>query len=370
MRRAMQWLVGAHVVGMLAIVGAAIGSNSPATAGRDGSHPRPARGRPAPSPALLVLSKTDQVLSIVDPATLRVLARIPSGPDPHEVVASADGRVAYISNYGGGAYHTITPVDLVGRRALPAIDLGALRGPHGLEFVGGKLWFTAEAAKAVGRYDPGTGRVDWVLGTGQDRTHMLVVAPDGRRVVTTNVNAGTVSVLEEGAARGPGPGPGPGGPPGGASRTDWTATVVPVGRGAEGVDVSPDGREAWVANAGDGTISVVDLAAKRVVQTLAADVRGANRLKFTPDGALVFVSTLGGPDVTVLRAATRAVVKRIPVGRGAAGIQMRPDGARAYVACTPDDDVAAIDVRSLAVVGRVPAGRQPDGLAWAGAADR
>ncbi len=314
----------------------------------------PAQG---PSPVLLVLAKTDHVLSIVDPTTGRVVARIPSGPDPHEVVASADGRVAYISNYGGGAFHTITPVDLVQHRALPVIELGALGGPHGLVFVGGKLWFTAEAAKAVGRYDPATRQVDWVLGTGQDRTHMLVVSPDGARVVTTNVGAGTVSILEAGTARARGPG--------GAPRTEWAETVVPVGRGAEGVDVAPDGREAWVANAGDGTISVLDLTTKRVVQTLAADVRGANRLKFTADGALVFVSTLGGPDVTVLRADTRAVVKRIAVGRGAAGIQVQPDGARVYVACTPDDDVAVIDVRSLALVGRILAGKQPDGLAWA-----
>lgn len=310
---------------------------------------------PTPSPALLILSKTDRVLSIVDPATRVVLARVPAGPDPHEVVASADGRLAYVSNYGGGADHTITPVDLVRQQALPAIDLGPLGGPHGLAFAGGKLWFTAEAARAVGRYDPAAGRVDWVLGTGQDRTHMLVVSPDGRRVVTTNVNAGTVTVVEQRSGQ----------RPGGAPRVDWDETVVPVGGGAEGVDVSPDGREAWVANAGDGTISVLDLATRRVTQTLAAGVRGANRLKFTPDGALVFVSTLGGPDVTVLRAATRAVVKRVPVGRGAAGILVQPDGARAYVACTPDDDVAVIDVKSLAVVGRVAAGRQPDGLAWA-----
>ncbi|HEY0778859.1 MAG TPA: hypothetical protein VGD56_12895 [Gemmatirosa sp.] len=335
---------------------------------------------PTVSPALLVLSKTDHVLSIVDPATLRIVAQVPSGPDPHEVVASADGRMAYISNYGGGAYHTLTPVDLDQPRALPVIELGALRGPHGLDVQGGKVWFTAEAARVVGRYDPATAQVDWVLGTGQDRTHMLIVSPDGQRVITTNVNAGTVSILEARAARGPsGPPPGspPGGPPLGAPpgpppgaspgppRTDWTSTVVPVGRGAEGFDVSPDGKEAWVANAGDGTISVIDLGTRRVVQTLAADVRGANRLKFTPDGALAFVSTLGGSDVTVLRAATRAVVKRIPVGHGAAGIQMQPDGARVYVACTPDDYVAVIDVRSLAVVGRVTAGREPDGLAWA-----
>jgi DNA-binding beta-propeller fold protein YncE len=65
-----------------------------------------------PSPALLVLSKADHVLSIVDPATLTAVARVPSGPDPHEVIVSADGARAYISNYGSGAYNTITVVDL------------------------------------------------------------------------------------------------------------------------------------------------------------------------------------------------------------------------------------------------------------------
>ena len=153
-------------------------------------------------------------------------------------------------------------------------------------------------------------------------------------------------------------GRGPGG------QTDWEETVVPVGRGAEGFDVSPGGKEVWAANAQDGTISVIDVATRRVTETLAANVTGANRLKFTPDGKLVFVSTLSGPDVTVIDAATRKPVKRIPVGHGAAGIQMQPDGARAYVACTPDDYVVVIDVKTLAVTGRIEAGKQPDGLAW------
>ena len=104
--------------------------------------------QPATSGALLVLAKADQTLSVVDPSTLKVVGRVPSGPDPHEVVASTDGRVAYIANYNGGG-NIITPVDLVQMKALTPIDLGPLRAPHGLTFVGGKLWFTAEAAKAI-----------------------------------------------------------------------------------------------------------------------------------------------------------------------------------------------------------------------------
>jgi YVTN family beta-propeller protein len=329
----------------------------------------------APSTALLVLAKTDQALFIVDPATLSILGQAPSGPDPHEVVASADGKLAYISNYGGGSLNTITVVDLVNQKALPVIDLGPLRGPHGLAFVGGKLWFTAEGAKVIGSYDPATKTIDWVLGTGQDRTHMIYVFPDLNRMITSNVSSATMTLIERGNASGRGPGPGgpppmgPGGRPGegpmGAPQTNWTETVIPVGNGAEGFDVSPDAKEIWAANAQDGTISIIDLASKKVVATLDADVKGANRLKFTPDGKLVFVSTLGGPDLSVFDSTTRKNVKRIKIGRGAAGILMQPDGARAFVACSPDDYVAVIDVKSLERRGKIAAGKQPDGLAWA-----
>src|SRR6202035_1100280 len=125
-----------------------------------------------PAKALLVLAKSDNTLAIVDPVTLKVVARMPSGPDPHEVIASSDGKFAYVSNYGSGAYNTITVIDLVAQKTLAPIDLGPLRGPHGLVFVGGKLWFTAEAAKVIGSYDPAAQKVDLVIGTGQDRTHM------------------------------------------------------------------------------------------------------------------------------------------------------------------------------------------------------
>lgn len=315
-----------------------------------------AQGPATTNGSLVVLAKTDQTLAVVDPATLKVLGRTASGPDPHEVAVSDDGRTAYIANYNGGG-NIITPVDLAAMKTLPPIDLGPLRAPHGVEFVAGKLWFTAEAAKAIGSYDPVAKRVDWILGTGQNRTHMIHVSRDVSRIVTSNVSSATMTIIEKAPAGGRG---GRGGGP----QTDWTETVVPVGRGAEGFDASPDAREIWVANAQDGTVSIIEAAGKRVTDTLAVKVNGANRLKFTPDGKLVFVSTLGAPELVIIDAASRREVKRLTIGRGAAGIQMQPDGARAYVACTPDDNVAVIDLKTLEVVARIEAGRQPDGLAW------
>ncbi len=327
-----------------------------------------------PKATLLALSKHDHTLAIVDAATLQVLARLPVGPDPHEVIASSDGSKAYVSIYGGGRYHALSVIDLVAQKALPDIDTGALNGPHGLAFVGGKVWFTAEGAKAVARFDPATATIDWIMGTGQNRTHMLYVTGDEKQIYATNVNSGTVSILEKVALPPMGPPPGsqppPGAkatpPPGAAQpRMDWNEVVIAVGKGDEGFDVSPDGRELWTPNAQDGSLSVIDLASRKVTATLDAKLFSANRLKFTPDGKLVLVTSLGNGDLVIYDAASRKEYKRVRIGRGAAGIQMDPSGTRAFIACTPDNYVAILDLKSLQLTGHLDVGGEPDGLAWA-----
>jgi YVTN family beta-propeller protein len=303
-----------------------------------------------PREALLALSKHDHTLAIVNPATLEVVARVPVGADPHEVTASSDGSKAYVSIYGGGRYHALSVVDLVAQKALPEIDTGALNGPHGLVFVGGKVWFTAEGAKAVARLDPATTRIDWIMGTGQNRTHMLDVTADEKKLYTTNVSSATVSVIEQVS---------------GQARMDWNQTVIAVGRGAEGFDISPDGRELWTANAQDGSISIIDLGTRQVSETLDAKIFASNRLKFTPDGALVLITSLRDGHLFVYDAAARKERTRVQIGHGAAGILMDPSGTRAFVACTPDNYIAVVDLKTLEVTRRIDVGGEPDGLAWA-----
>lgn len=321
---------------------------------------------------LLALSKRDHTLAAIDPTTLQVLYKLPVGPDPHEVIASSDGTTAYVSNYGFGAFHTLAVLDLVHRAALPSIDLGPLNGPHGLTFVGSKLYFTAEGAKVIGSYDPATAKVDWILGTGQNRTHMIYVSPDLQHIITTNVASATVSLIDQQEVHmGPPPSasnPQTQPPAAAQDRSDWNETVIPVGHGSEGFDLSPDHKEIWVANAQDGTLSVIDYPAKKLLATLHPDVRSANRLKFTPDGKLVLVSLLNAPDLVILDAATRKVIKRLPIGTGAAGILIDPNGTRAFVACTPDNTIAVIDLHTLTITAHINAGPEPDGMAWATAA--
>ena len=309
-------------------------------------------------PILLALSKNDHTLAIVNSATLKVMGRVPVGPDPHEVIASSDGKVAYITNTGGGRSYEINAIDIVGQKALPNIDTRPLTGPHGITFVDGKVWFSAEGAKAIGRFDPATGKLDWSMGTGQDRTHMVYVTQDAKKVYTTNVSSGTVSILADTLLPAP---PFPGAQP----RKDWIQTVVQVSKGVEGFDVTPDGRQLWTVSAEDGTISVVDLASKKLAFVIEAKVLGANRLKFTPDGKRVLITSLRVGDLFIFDVESRKELKRLNLGHGGSGLLVDDDGSRAFVGCTPDNYVAVIDLKTLEVISHIDVGRGPDGLAWA-----
>jgi DNA-binding beta-propeller fold protein YncE len=189
--------------------------------------------------------------------------------------------------------------------------------------------------------------VDWVLGTGQNITHMVRLSPDLNQLFTSNIGSDNLSIFTR------------------TGTSEWNQTAVPVGKGPEGFDLTPDGRELWAANSGDGSVSIINLAQKRVVRTFRAQTQRSNRLKFTPDGKLVLISDLGAGNLVIYDRATLRELKRMPLGREPAGILVSPDSARAYVSVTGDNFVAIIDLKTLELAGRIAPGNGPDGLAWA-----
>jgi len=227
------------------------------------------------SARLLVLNKEDANLAIVDPVSGNVLGRVPVGQGPHELVTSTDGKIAFASNYGTGPApgHTISMIDVAAQKELRRIDVSPLSRPHGLAFANGKLYFTVEADKKIARYDPATDKIDWQFETGQATTHMVLPTKDARTIFTSNIGGDSVSAVQQGQ--------------GGV----WTQTVIPVGKGPEGLDLAPDGRELWSAHSRDGGVSIIDVAAKKVVQTVNLGTKRSNRVKLTADGKLRWCQT-------------------------------------------------------------------------------
>jgi DNA-binding beta-propeller fold protein YncE len=205
---------------------------------------------------------------------------------------------------------------------------------------------------------------------------MVLADETQNRIFTSNVNSGTISIIEQVVVPAPGPPPGAAAPPQpqGAARKDSIITTVPSGRGSEGFDVGINRTELWAANAQDGTVTVIDLATKKPRLTFPISVERANRLKFTPDGKRVLVSGLGAgqpnsdaPNLVVIDVATHKEIKKFNLGGGSGGILVLRDGSRAYVAVSAKDKVVAIDLGKLEVVAELPTGKNPDGLAWAAA---
>ena len=299
---------------------------------------------------LLVLLRNASALAIVDPASGTVLGRVPVVADPHEVAVTPDGRTAFVASPREG----ISVIDVPAMKELRRVDPGALSAPHDVLFVGGKLYFTAEGFKTIGRYDPAANKVEWMLGIGQDGTHMMVLARDQQTMWVPNRGSNSVSVID-GVA---------GGPP------KFKVTAIPVpGKTPEGIDLSPDGRELWTATRGDGGVSIVDTASRKVIQSFNLKLTDANRLKFTPDGKVLILDG-GSGTLVVVDAASRKEITRLKVAPGDSGdggIFVMPDGSRAYLGLRDDHSVVVIDLKTLEIENRFAMGPDsgPGCVNWA-----
>ena len=321
-------------------------------------HPGPAQAQSTPHPALVVLNKDANELAIVNPQSLQVVGRVPTGDIPHEVAVSDDGKLAVATNYGPGMKGTtLTIIDLDAQkgRTFSLLNVvgsqgekyGDLIGPHGVQFFDGKFYFTAEGTHKIARYNPANDKVDLVVPIDQNRTHMLIVLKRVYVIFTSNVNSNSVTAVWPNRDGG-----------------DWNHTTIPVGKGPEAIDASPDNTEVWVGNSGDGTVSIINPDAKKVTETSSVGAKHSNRLKFTPDGKFVYVSDMGTGDLVVVDAKSRKVVNRVKLGSSAEGILMQPDGSRIYVAVSGDNKVVIVDPHTQAVINSIATGKDPDGMAW------
>jgi YVTN family beta-propeller protein len=301
-------------------------------------------------PVLVALNKAEASLTIIDPKDMKVLGKVPTGDAPHEVVLSADGRTAFVANYGAQTPgSSLSVIDVEAKKELRRVDLSPLLRPHGLVEASGKIYFTSETNRLIGRYDPATNRVDWLMGTGQNATHMIVVTPDQKRMYTANIGSDSVTAFEFQSI-----------PP-----APSKLTQIAVGKQPEAIDVSPDGREVWVGLNTEGAIDVIDTTAGKVSEKIKLGER-PYRVKFSPDGRQVFATMPGTKEIIVIDSATKKEIRRIKLESVPLGIVFSKDGKTAFVSAVQNDFVLKIDLEKFETIGKVVTGQAPDGVALAG----
>lgn len=314
-----------------------------------------AQGRAA-DPAgglLLVANKGDQTLGIIDPAAGRQVATVKqSGTTGHEVVASPDGRTAYVPIYGdagvgrpGSDGRTIDVIDIATRRRVATIDLGGPQRPHEALFGrDGRLYVTTEHTDSITVIDPRTNAVVDTLPTGQKESHMLALSSDGRTAYTSNVGAGTVSVVDV--------------------ATKKVTAVVTVAARAQRIALSTDGRFVFTADQDSPRLAIVDTKTNKLAPGVALPGVAYGTAP-TPDGRFLVMALPGLDQVGVLDLESMEVVRTLDVPKAPQEVLVRPDGRVAYVSCDASGQVAEIDLVEWKVARLIAAGPMVDGLAWA-----
>lgn len=303
-----------------------------------------------PRPALVVLNKADNDLAIVDPETMKITGRVAVGTGPHEVVISDDGKTAFVANYGAQTPgNTLSIIDIAAAKELRRVDLGPLLRPHGIQLIGGKLYFTAEVSRAIARYDPDTDKVDWIMGTGQNVSHMIVGSSDQKSFYTANIGSDTVTMFRLQNV-----------PP-----ASSTITQIPVGKQPEAIDLSPDGKEVWVGLNAENAVEIIDTASAKSVMKLPLGGR-PYRVRFTPDGRTVVNTIFQSKEIVLIDAVSRKETRRIKLESTPFGVTFSKDGKTAFITAAQPDVVLRVDLETGEITGRVETGRSPDGIALTG----
>jgi DNA-binding beta-propeller fold protein YncE len=305
-------------------------------------------------PLLLVANQGDHDLSLIDATAGKQIATVPvDGVTGHEVAASPDGTTAYVPIYGdsgvgraGTDGSKISVIDLASRKVTHTIDFGHGVRPHCAIYDrnSGMLYVTTELDKSISIIDPKTLKIVGSIPTGQEQSHMLALSRDGSRGYTANVGPGTVSVLDMKARK--------------------TLAIIPVSTNTQRIAVSPDDTMVFTADQAKPQLAVIDTATNKVKTWVPLPGIGYGTAP-TPDGHWLLVTMRGSKGVAIVDLKELKVTKTIDVPDGPAEVLITPDGKTAYVACNFKSQIAEIDLLQWQVSRVIDAGKTADGLAWA-----
>lgn len=299
-------------------------------------------------PTLVVANMDASTVSIVDLTTGTILATLPTGHVPHEVAASADGRWAVVTDYGDKqAGSTLTIVDLQALTVARTIELLPHRRPHGAAFLPDNrtVAITSETSGMVLLVNVETGKVTGEIPTGQKLSHMLAVGTDGRYAYTANVGDGSLSMLNLGGGEQP--------------------RILPVSVQTEGIGLTPGSSQAWLGSNPTGKVYAVDLGQWKVIDSIQTSGM-PYRIGFTPDGTTAVITNPMTDEVQILDARTRQLrgTVKLPAKASPQGLTFSPDGTTAWITLGGSAEIAEIDLSGHSVRRHLPAGAGPDGIAY------
>lgn len=296
---------------------------------------------------LLVLHKLDDSFGFYDAVSGKLEAKVAVGKKPHEFALSADEKFAYVTNYGADSYtetqpggNTITVIDLAARKAVGEIALGEYHRPHGIERgKSGLLYVTTDFPASLLVVDAKKAKIVKAIPLTGKLPHMVQLTQDERKAWTADAGSGTVSVIDIANRR--------------------QTTQIDVGGVPMGFALTPDEKNLFVATRTNNMVVQVDAVANKLKRKLGVPGEPA-RLAPSPDGRWIYVSLIGSGEVAVLNAHTQLEVNRVAVGQRAEGLRLTDDGQRLYVSAQAENKVVEFSLPELEKVKEIATPAKPD----------
>jgi YVTN family beta-propeller protein len=305
-----------------------------------------------PTGIAVVVNQQSDSASIVDLTTSKAV-HVPVGNGPHESAVSPNGKRAVVTNYfkqGVGPGSSLSVLDLASRKEVKRISLDRQAMPHGVQWVNdSEVVCSDERNQRLLLVDIDSGKVEREFITGQTGSHMLSLNLRANRLVSSNMGGGSVTIFDY--------------------KSGEKLDTVTTGKECEGVGIAPDGKTIWAGNRAEDTISVIDVATRKVVKKI--DSNGfPYRVQFTPNGRWALIPHAMSGELVVCDVASMSVVRRIKVGGSLvriqdpspAGVWPYEDSNFALVTLRNDNSVVVVDLRNGETVSRVEVQSSPDGV--------
>jgi YVTN family beta-propeller protein len=310
--------------------------------------------KPSLSGLLLVANKGDNALGIIDPVEGKQVAEVAEGGvTGHEVAVSPDGKLAYVPIYGNSGVgqpgtdgSNMVVIDLATRKVTGNLDFGKGVRPHCAMFgpKNGLLYVSTELDRSISIIDPATLKIVSSVPTGQEQSHMFAITRDGHRAYTANVGPGTVSVLDLDARK--------------------TLAVIPVSPQVQRISLSVDDKLVFTSDVTKPQLAVIDTATNKVKTWVPMPGLGYGSAP-TPDGRWLVIALPLVHQVGVIDLKTLKVAHTIDVPSRPQEVIVSPDGKLAYVSCDQSRKVVVVNVSDWKVKQIIDAGAGADGLAYA-----
>jgi YVTN family beta-propeller protein len=307
---------------------------------------------------LYVVSKVSKDIQVINLYNGKQIAEIPIDILSHEATNTINENRIVVTNYGSTDENIIEVINTKINEVEKTINLQGNIRVNGIAPLP-----EADKVAVIDYFNNDllilnieTDSIEKRIQTKQKKSHLLVLHPKKAIAYVTNIDSGSISVVNLNKGE--------------------VIKIIPCGLGQKGIAITPDGSEIWVTNTKESSITIINTATNKVIITLRSG-KDPLKLKFSNDGKYCLIANAVDGTISIFNQQSKIEIKTITLhGKKTllerilyhtprpVNILMHPNGLYAFVANSNANKIEVIDMRTFAIVSTIGTGKVPDAMVF------